>query len=102
MAKTHSAQPNVVVFFTDQQRWDTTGVHGNPLDSAPNCDHTAQEGTHLVQGFTLQPVSDPVRAAPQERLVRRMVADVSPAEKIEAEASCSSGQRLVPAEVIHA
>ena len=20
---------NVIVFFTDQQRWDTTGVHGN-------------------------------------------------------------------------
>jgi len=23
--------PNVIVFFTDQQRWDTTGLHGNPL-----------------------------------------------------------------------
>ena len=23
-------RPKVIVFFTDQQRWDTTGVHGNP------------------------------------------------------------------------
>ena len=22
--------PNVIVFFTDQQRWDNAGVHGNP------------------------------------------------------------------------
>ena len=29
------ASPNVIVFFTDQQRWDTTGVHGNPLDLTP-------------------------------------------------------------------
>ncbi|MFC4464933.1 hypothetical protein ACFPH6_10330 [Streptomyces xiangluensis] len=21
--------PNVLVFLTDQQRWDTTGIHGN-------------------------------------------------------------------------
>ena len=25
-------RPNVV-FFTDQQRWDTEGVHGNPEES---------------------------------------------------------------------
>jgi hypothetical protein len=24
------AKPNVVAFFTDQQRWDSTGLHGNP------------------------------------------------------------------------
>ena len=24
-------QPNVIIFFTDQQRADTTGVHGNPM-----------------------------------------------------------------------
>ena len=23
-------KPNVLVFFTDRQRFDTTGVHGNP------------------------------------------------------------------------
>ena len=24
-----SRQPNVIVFFTDQKRWDTTGINGN-------------------------------------------------------------------------
>ena len=32
MSPAQSRPPNVIVFFTDQQRWDTTGVHGNPLD----------------------------------------------------------------------
>ena len=27
-----TGRPNVVVFFSDQQRWDSTGVHGNPVD----------------------------------------------------------------------
>lgn len=34
-------RPNVIVFFTDQQRWDTTGVHGNPMDLTPNFDRMA-------------------------------------------------------------
>jgi arylsulfatase A-like enzyme len=28
-------RPNAVVFFADQQRWDSTGVHGNPLNLTP-------------------------------------------------------------------
>ena len=24
-------RPNVILFFTDRQRWDTIGLHGNPL-----------------------------------------------------------------------
>ena len=24
-------RPNVIVFFTDQQRWDCMAAHGNPL-----------------------------------------------------------------------
>jgi len=34
-------KPNIIVFFTDQQRWDTTGVHGNPLGLTPNFDRVA-------------------------------------------------------------
>lgn len=40
-------RPNVIVFFTDQQRWDTAGVHGNPAGLTPNFDRMAVEGTHL-------------------------------------------------------
>ena len=39
-------RPNVLVFFTDQQRWDTTGVHGNPMGLTPTFDRLAQDGTH--------------------------------------------------------
>src|SRR5699024_842000 len=56
-------KPNVIVFFTDQQRWDTTGVHGNPLDLTPNFDKMAQAGTHLYNSFTCQPVCGPARSA---------------------------------------
>src|SRR5512138_3663818 len=60
--------PNVVVFFTDQQRWDTAGVHGNPLDLTPNFDRMAAEGTHLYNAFTCQPVCAPARASLQTGL----------------------------------
>lgn len=65
MADTEMARPNVVVFFTDQQRWDTTGVHGNPCDLTPNFDRMAREGTHLPQFFTCQPVCAPARSCLQ-------------------------------------
>ncbi len=58
-------RPNVVVFFTDQQRWDSTGVHGNPLDLTPNFDRMAQRGTHLYNAYTCQPVCGPARASLQ-------------------------------------
>jgi len=61
-------RPNVVVFFTDQQRWDSTGVHGNPLELTPNFDRVAREGTHLARSFTCQPVCGPARACLQTGL----------------------------------
>lgn len=61
-------RPNVVVFFTDQQRWDTTGVHGNPLDLTPNFDRMAMQGTHVYNSFTCQPVCAPARASLQTGL----------------------------------
>ena len=60
--------PNIIVFFTDQQRWDTTGVHGNPLDLTPNFDWMAQAGTHVYNSFTCQPVCGPARACLQTGL----------------------------------
>ncbi|NQU09623.1 sulfatase-like hydrolase/transferase [bacterium] len=60
-----SIPPNVVVFFTDQQRWDTTGVHGNPSGLTPNFDRLAAAGTHLFHSFTCQPVCLPARSCLQ-------------------------------------
>ena len=57
-----SQSPNVVVFFTDQQRWDASGLHGNPLELMPNFDRLASGGTHGRYSFTCQPVCGPARA----------------------------------------
>ena len=57
--------PNVIVFLTDQQRHDSTGIHGNPLDLTPNFDHMAQQGTHVCHSFTAQPVCAPSRSTLQ-------------------------------------
>lgn len=60
-----SGRPNVLVFFTDQQRWDTTGVHGNPLGLTPNFDRMARAGTDVHYSFTCQPVCGPARSCLQ-------------------------------------
>ena len=28
-------RPNILFFFSDQQRWDTIGAYGQPLDVTP-------------------------------------------------------------------
>ena len=61
-------RPNIIVFFTDQQRWDTTGVHGNPLDLTPNFDRMARQGTDVHYSFTCQPVCGPARSCLQTGL----------------------------------
>jgi arylsulfatase A-like enzyme len=61
-------RPNVIVFFTDQQRWDTVGLHGNPLDLTPNLDRAARRGTHLFNSFTPQPLCGPARSCLQTGL----------------------------------
>lgn len=58
-------KPNVIVFFTDQQRHDTSGLHGNPMDLMPNFDRYAREGTHLFNSFTVQPLCGPARSCMQ-------------------------------------
>jgi len=68
ISSTAVAQPNVIVFFSDQQRWDTLGVHGNPLELTPNLDRVAQRATHVDKAFTCQPLCGPARAALQTGL----------------------------------
>ncbi len=60
--------PNVVLFFTDQQRWDSVGLHGNPLGLTPNFDRLAGEGTFLANSFSCQPVCAPARSCLQTGL----------------------------------
>jgi len=59
------ARPNVLVFFTDQQRWDTAGCYGNPMGLTPNLDAFARQGVLFRNAFTCQPVCAPARACLQ-------------------------------------
>lgn len=68
MTHPEHSRPNVIVFFTDQQRWDSAGLAGNPLDLMPNFDRLAQEGTHLPNAYTCQPVCGPARSCLQTGL----------------------------------
>ena len=36
-------RPNIVVYFSDQQRWDTLGGYGQRLDVTPNLDALAAD-----------------------------------------------------------
>ena len=65
---THPDRPNILLIMTDQQRWDTTGIHGNPLDLTPNLDQMAWRGTHLYNTFPPHPVCAPARACLQTGL----------------------------------
>ena len=53
---------NIVFYFTDQQRWDTCGCFGQPLDITPNLDMLAKEGVKFDNAFSPQPVCGPCRA----------------------------------------
>lgn len=63
-----SSRPNILVVLTDQQRHDTTGVHGCQLGLTPNFDTFAARGTHLANTFTCQPVCAPARSCLQTGL----------------------------------
>lgn len=57
--------PNIVVYFTDQQRADTLGCYGQRLDVSPVLDGLARDGVLYENAFTCQPVCGPARACLQ-------------------------------------
>ncbi|MBT3275428.1 MAG: sulfatase-like hydrolase/transferase, partial [Spirochaetales bacterium] len=59
------SKPNIIFFFSDQQRWDTCGCYGQELPVTPNLDRMAKEGTLFEHAFTCQPVCGPARACLQ-------------------------------------
>ncbi len=62
------SSPNVLLFFTDQQRWDTVGCYGNPMNLTPHLDALARRGVLFENAFTCQPVCAPARASLQTGL----------------------------------
>ena len=53
---------NIIFYFTDQQRADTCGCYGQPLNITPNLDRLAAEGVKFDYAFSPQPVCGPCRA----------------------------------------
>lgn len=53
-------QPNIIFYFSDQQRWDTVNE-----TVTPNLTELAQEGVLFENSFTCQPVCGPARACLQ-------------------------------------
>jgi len=78
-----SQPPNLIVFFTDQQRWDTCGCYGQPLEITPNLDRMASEGVQFERAFTCQPVCGPARACVQTG-------------KYATEVGCHTNHRMLP------
>ncbi len=76
-------KPNILFVFSDQQRWDTCGCYGQPLDITPNLDAMAREGIRFENAFTCQPVCGPARACIQTG-------------KYAAEVGCHTNHRMLP------
>lgn len=58
-------RPNIIFYFADQQRYDTLGCCGQPLNVTPNLDALAAQGVVFDNAFTCQPVCGPARACLQ-------------------------------------
>jgi len=56
-------RPNIVLFFTDQQRADTIHAAGNPVIKTPSLDRLVAEGTIFRSAYTPSPVCVPARCS---------------------------------------
>lgn len=56
-------RPNVLLLFTDQQRWDTIAEAGFPFMVTPHLDALAREGVLFKSAYTPFPVCTPARAS---------------------------------------
>ena len=57
------SRPNVLILYTDQQRWDALGANGNAEIKTPNLDRLASEGTNFQNYFVQNPVCMPSRVS---------------------------------------
>ncbi len=54
-------RPNILILYTDQQRWDALGANGNKEIITPNLDRLAAEGVSFTRHFVQSPVCMPSR-----------------------------------------
>jgi arylsulfatase A len=63
LAAADTAQPNFIVFLTDDQGWGDLGCYGHPKLKTPNLDKFANEGLRLTQCYSACAVCSPSRSA---------------------------------------
>lgn len=54
-------RPNILILYTDQQRWDALGANGNHEITTPNLDALAARGISFTSHFVQNPVCMPSR-----------------------------------------
>ncbi len=61
--RAQDAQPNVLVFLTDDQAQGAMGAYGNPILKTPRMDQIAAEGMRFEQAFVTNALCAPSRAS---------------------------------------
>jgi choline-sulfatase len=56
-------RPNILLLFTDQQRFDTIAALGNPVIRTPALDRICREGAAFTSAYTPSPVCVPARCS---------------------------------------
>ena len=56
-------RPNILILYTDQQRWDALGVNGNSEIRTPHLDRLATAGVNFDHCFVQNPVCMPSRVS---------------------------------------
>ena len=56
-------RPNILILYTDQQRWSALGANGNREIQTPNLDRLAAEGVNFDRCFVQNPVCMPSRVS---------------------------------------
>ena len=58
-----SKQPNILIIYPDQMRYDAMGCSGNPVIRTPYIDRLSSEGVHFSEAYTSYPICCPFRAS---------------------------------------
>ncbi len=61
MVKKALKRPNILIIYTDQQRWDSLRCYGNEAAYTPNLDRLAEEGVLFEHHYVQNPVCMPSR-----------------------------------------
>lgn len=62
-AASPAPRPNILIVYTDDQRWDCLGLAGHPFLKTPHIDRIGREGARFAHAFTTTPVCSPSRAS---------------------------------------